>query len=60
MRNARKNPLYQKTIDGTILKIWDSARQVQRELGFNQANICYHIKGKTNQSYGYKWEYVNK
>lgn len=60
MRNGHKNPLYQKTIDGTILKIWDSARQVQRELGFSQANICRCAKNESKQSYGYKWEYVNK
>lgn len=50
----------QKTIEGEIIKIWDSAKQVQRETPFSQANISRCCNGVYSQSYGFKWEYYKQ
>jgi hypothetical protein len=50
----------QKTIDGEIIKIWDSAKQVQRETPFRQGNISNCCNGKYKQAYGFKWEYYKQ
>jgi hypothetical protein len=52
--------LVQKSINGEIIKIWDSAKQVQRETPFNQGNISNCCNGKYKQAYGFKWEYYKQ
>jgi hypothetical protein len=54
---SKSKPIYQKTIDGNIIKIWDSANQVQRDLNYSQANISRCCNGQGKQAYGFKWEY---
>ena len=60
MAKAKANPIYQKTLDGQIIKIWDSAKQVQRETPFSQSNISNCCNGKYKQAYGFKWEYYKQ
>jgi hypothetical protein len=60
MAKAKSNPLCQKTLDGELIKIWDSAKQVQRELGFSQGNVSRCCNGDYSQSYGFKWEYYKQ
>lgn len=47
-----------------ILRKWDSARQVEKELGINHSNIIQCLKGKYKTCGGYKWmyyeDYVNR
>jgi uncharacterized protein involved in tellurium resistance len=60
MAKAKARPIYQKTIDGEIIKKWDSAKQVQRELAFSQGNISRCCNGDYSQAYGFKWEYYKQ
>jgi hypothetical protein len=60
MAKAKSKPLCQKTLDGELIKIWDSAKQVQRETLFSQGNISNCCNGKYKQSYGFKWEYYKQ
>lgn len=66
----RAKKVYQYTLDGKLVKIWDSASDAARELGYNRGSIkdCCHgsrlqkYKGKTRlinctQHKGYKWSY---
>ena len=54
---ARKKPICQITLDGDLLKNWDSARDVQNELGYFESNINKCCKGKINTYKGFKWQY---
>lgn len=55
--NSRR--LIQKTMDGTVIKEWPSAMEVQRTLGFGQPSITNCCNGKKQSAYGYKWEWID-
>lgn len=40
-------------------KIYPSAREVYRQLGFSQGNISSACRGRLKQAYGYTWKYVS-
>lgn len=52
-------PVIQYSLDGYMLKVWDSASDAQREIPKNQ-KICECCQGKRNKSGGYKWKYYDK
>ena len=39
-------------------KIYQSGKQVERQLGFAQGNISLACNGKLKQAYGYTWKFV--
>lgn len=47
----------QLTLNGELVKEWDSAHEIERELGFANNHIIAVCKGKYKQGYGFKWEY---
>ena len=47
----------QLTLDGELVKVWESSHQIERETGYSQGNIVNCCKGKYKQRYGYRWEY---
>lgn len=49
----------QKSMEGKIIKIWDSLQDIKRELGFTPSNICRCCKGSVKRIGGFKWEYYN-
>jgi hypothetical protein len=53
-------PVGQYTLDGELIKIWQSAYEVQRQLGFSQGDISNVARGKGKTAYGYIWKYVEK
>lgn len=55
----KKIRIFQFTKDGEFVRKWDSATQVQKELGFNQSSITKCCKGKCKSAYGYKWGYAD-
>jgi len=55
--NKRSTPIVQLNLDGSIIKVWGSQNEIQRETGFSQANIFRCCKSKSNTSYGFKWQY---
>lgn len=60
-KNKKSKPVYQKTKDGHVVKVWESVNQIQRETKYLASSIfccCNHRKGY-NTAYGYVWEYVN-
>ena len=54
---AQSIKVVQLTLEGELVKIWDSAIKAQKECGFDNGNInrCCRSKYKTNK--GYKWTY---
>lgn len=64
--NNRNNPkqhpksIAQYTLDGDLIKVWVSSREVERELGFSHSNIVKCCKGLYNQSYNFIWNYIEE
>jgi hypothetical protein len=58
--DKRSKKITQKTLSGEFIKIWDSARQIQRELGLSQGNISRCCNGEYKKANGYKWEYYKQ
>lgn len=59
--NRKKTAQY--TLNGELVKIWESTAQIKRELGLNDKHIqsvCRRCKSKTGNAYGYHWEYIDK
>jgi hypothetical protein len=57
-RKSQSIKVYQKTLDGIVLKTWGGFGHINEELGFNKANIQKCCSGKKPTMYGYKWSYV--
>lgn len=54
-----QKPILQFNLDGEFIKKWDSATQVQKELGIKNSSIAKCLKGKRKSTYGYKWGYAD-
>lgn len=53
-------PVGQYTLDGKLIKVWQSAHEVQRQLGFTPSSICEVARGKRKTAYGYIWKYIEE
>jgi len=60
LSELRSKKIIQKTLDDELIKIWGSAREIQKELGFSQGNISRCCNGEYGKSNGYKWEYYKQ
>ena len=47
----------QFTLDGEFVREWESTMEIQRQLGYNNANISACCLGKLKTAYGFRWEY---
>ena len=54
---AVKKPILQCDAGGNVLKEWDSAISVHRELGYSTGYLCDALKGRHERAYGYVWKY---
>jgi hypothetical protein len=59
-KNWKSKKVAQKTEDGKIIKIWPSAWEIQRTLGFCQVSIsrCCRREKKGGCMYGYLWDFA--
>ena len=55
----RKIPIIQYSLNGEFIKVWDSARDIQNELGFYESNINKCCKNKIKRAYKYVWKFKN-
>lgn len=55
--NFHKKKIGQYTLDGILIKIYDSLHAMERETGFFRCAIVNYIKGKSKYCYGYIWKY---
>ena len=60
MIEAKSKKIVQLDLNDNILKIWDSAREIQRQTGLSQGNISRCCNGIYKQSYGFKWKYYKQ
>lgn len=51
-------PIEQLSLDGDVINKFDSIKDVERKLGFNNSNISKACRGKQHTAYGYKWRYA--
>lgn len=56
--NPRSKQVIQLTLDNQFIRTWDSIREIERELGYNNRNICSCCKSRCKTSNGYKWVYA--
>lgn len=58
--NALSKPIAQYSLDGQLIRTWESINQVKRELGYNSVGIigCCKKKRKHKTAYKFKWAYV--
>lgn len=49
----------QLTLDGELVKAWDSLSQIERDTGYFKQAINQVCKGRLRQAYGFRWEYAD-
>ena len=54
---SNKKPVSQYTLDGELIKTYESASEAAKDLGLNSNNIRKACKGKINSSGGFLWAY---
>jgi len=57
---AKSKSVGQYTTDGELVKIWQSTREVERQLGFDHSVISKVALGKKKTSHGYVWKYIEE
>ena len=55
---ALSKPVGQYTLDGDLVKVWQSTNEVGRQTGFSHGYICKTASGKHKQAYGFIWKYI--
>ena len=60
MAIAKSRPIAQYTLNGKLLKVWSSAKEVGSQTGFSRGNICKAANGNYKTAYGFRWEYVER
>lgn len=59
MTNGKTSkPVLQLEKDGSLVRIWKSTMEVQRQLGYSQGNISECCNGKRHTAYHFKWTYA--
>lgn len=44
--------------DGSLVRVWPSIHEVQRQFGFNCSHISQCCRGKRHTAYGFRWSYI--
>lgn len=56
---SMSKPVNQYSKDGkTLIKIWNSMNEIERQLGFDNSSISKCCLGKHKSAYGFRWEYA--
>lgn len=59
-RRKTKKPILQYSLEGFLIKEWDSAKDATIFLGVREGNLSDNLKGKVKTAYGYIWKYKIK
>ena len=58
--NIKKpRPVRQLSVDGELIKEYNSIKDAERETGFDNSGIAKACKGKQKTAYGYIWRYAS-
>lgn len=55
--NWRSKKVAQYSLDGKLIKIWASLREIERVAGFSHGSVGSCCKNRYAQAYGYIWKY---
>jgi hypothetical protein len=53
-----KRPVVQMSLDGEIIKRWESTIKVKEKLGYSDWSVKQCCRGNRQTAYGYKWQYA--
>lgn len=56
--NSKKKSIIQLTLQNEVVKIWESAKEVEDTLGFNKGHLGEVCSGKHKTAYGYLWKFA--
>lgn len=54
----KKKPILQLRKDGSLIRVWLSASDIEKQVGYNSSFIYRVCLGKSHTAYGYKWCYA--
>lgn len=57
LKSVLSKSIYQRDLNGKLIKKWQSVRSIEKELGYARSNITQCCKHKTYQAYGFLWSY---
>jgi hypothetical protein len=52
-----KKHILQYDLQGNLIKEWESAKEITKELNKDNRSIRYCCKGQRDTAYGYRWKY---
>ena len=55
---ALSKPIGQYTLDGDLVKVWQSTNEVQRQADFNRGAVSEVANGNRKTAYGFIWRYI--
>ena len=58
MTKTKSKTVLQLRMDGSLVRIWPSVMEIQRQLGYSQGNIAACCRGERHSAYGFKWCYA--
>ena len=58
-RKPRTRKIAQLTMDGKLIKVWNSSEEVKQANGWRGNHIGSVCNGNAKSAYGYRWEHVN-
>ena len=56
-KGEKSKTVLQFSLDGTLIREWSSASEVQRQLNFHESNIATCCIGKRKSAHGFLWMY---
>lgn len=60
--NSKKfsKPILQFSLDGKLIKKWNSIKEIEKKLGFSYKQICNCLKQRQKTAKGFVWKYYYK
>ena len=58
MIKAQSKKVEQYDMEGNLIQVWPSTREVERQLGYFEGGISMCCNGKCKQAYGFIWKYI--
>ena len=55
--HTRNKKINQFDLNGTFIKTWDSAKEIENIYGYNHSKIASCCRGRQRTAYGYIWRY---
>lgn len=55
---ARSKPIGQYTLDGELVKIWQSPCEAGKQIGLSDSHVSKVANGKLKTAYGFIWKYI--